>query len=1777
MGEPNLMFTLMTNTADSFTQALLNRAALTEQESVNNKLKESYEKETGKTYDAHNFKRVAMENEQALNTFITQMQTYGIYTNNLESDVKGQYIVEIENEVDTSTINNPALTTGAGQTVSAQEILDNFTQTSGLEFQEVENTPIQESHEILDDSVKAQSVDWIAPTLDTFGHAVYLVKGFSAFGADVSVDNNIFSYQNLKNRSDTGAYLGGDGSKLKIAIVSDGKVYVDGKQIQGCVAENVLKQHERRMRNVERYANKKAFTKTGRERKERAEKIKQSLYGDNAPIQEYQIAEIKEKNYTKALTDITKGIDMSASLGTSFTVSLAGDIEIDAKALKTDMLAFGITGHTADDLMKFNEQFIKKAEGLGIQFVGRHSKFDTEMLNKLTDNQLKKLGISDDTRKALAELNKCSAFRTPSLVATAAGVAASLGGRLSGVGADEESQQTFNELRNIKQNAKRGITYSQKAVVSARRVVKASQEALDAFRVSHMSPDKAKAFKQKQQAQAQKAAETRKINAKANEKYTKKHQKKRQKAEKRQDGLVAKISNKFNAAKMKLYNNPVVKALRAVIESIKSLLIKAVAAFFGVYIHLAFFMGAAVVVLSLVTSLVDFLKNPAELVDNLLAPEKMSDTAMWTLYEFMKGEEDTWVESLNSSIDDISYDYYSDDKAGEQKLLWGADYQSLKDYVNQFSNLDTGARADLVYDTSDRLLYINPFDKVGVTANNANFDNYATKVKEFDGTQDVYIGTNMNMFNLREGGDLGIDDDGYFGYSSIQNGHTSNVKDILCMTDVLYETEEDGKITSINNLSPAGTNWKEFKEDVKNFFQKFMWVGACLHSWLDDHDPPAKSVYVDNDHVSYQTISNYAETLFQASHQEQYDLKVEYYSVTGEKYDPNEGWTQSTLSQIGVCNNPEQGKFKIKFFDDFVGSDHHRIGTLAPYIVKDNGSELRLDKYNTNIRANGGTGISMDDITGLMGGAAHSCLWSLKITPKSYGKIDNDVGEDCLDNYIKGSNCWEKTENIETGKITTSKSSTGGDSYYKITGSKWSDYVLGDKVEAANANGYYDTKAEAKTSAVTALKNAKDNLFNNTYKNQVAYHLTSDNYTLTHNYYTKSSDSSTYTYTSMKVGTGEYYDSPIYFNNFDVTTNGKTLTYVGAENGNYENKDPSTGATGLYYVGEGKGRYVYTTGSVYDTTGGEYGTYSNNSTTVPVGGKQAYMYFDASKDADGYNVYITLSDGTKRLRTYDDIKNKGYQWYKANCRFMYFSSVNDNWCKDLDCYDYLFYVKASKKLVETKTVYKCTGTTNVADYHTDTYKHDCQGHIFEYCGGHVCVRVSGNVFSITNEQLVSVGAVDESIMPQALDYETKAKDNYGSIIGKYDKNEINYDSVETARTSVTGVTYAENIYQGSVVGQFGLNLNVDGENWEEGFEKNENFDKVKNQLRDIFDVDCMIDKGPDCFPISSHKDYEGWTADNMSLVLLKFSMDWKEMYGFDLPLEIGDAIVSPEPTSPEDTPEVTCDGAGYTLSENDIDLIVESIKAQRNSNGHTVTAKQEEAIRFTLRWVGRGHYNTGHDSHNFLTESDAGETYTIRYHTPVGDVDVSTEGQFFNCTAGTSFEFANFVMRSVGAINNSELFQANRTNVRGMQQNESIGSLEPMTVLMHYPLKTITHFNELSVYGNVEDYPNNLAAYPDIQERMILYNKPQAIIFLGVLNNEDITLSTGQKLKNGTPIFVDMECINGVGNTWLHNGTEDTDVADSRLDPTKLYDWLYDTGSLFDGTVVQYYNADDWK
>jgi hypothetical protein len=103
---------------------------------------------------------------------------------------------------------------------------------------------------------------------------------------------------------------------------------------------------------------------------------------------------------------------------------------------------------------------------------------------------------------------------------------------------------------------------------------------------------------------------------------------------------------------------------------------------------------------------------------------------------------------------------------------------------------------------------------------------------------------------------------------------------------------------------------------------------------------------------------------------------------------------------------------------------------------------------------------------------------------------------------------------------------------------------------------------------------------------------------------------------------------------------------------------------------------------------------------------------------------------------------------------------------------------------------------------------------------------------------------------------------------------------------------------------------------------------------DIFDVDSAIthSKQPD--------DWEGWTADNIALVNLKYNQDWASLYGVEIAPNIG--------------------GSPLTASEKK--AILEALKVTYPN----LSQERYELVERALNYVGMGGYSQAHHPHGYL-------------------------------------------------------------------------------------------------------------------------------------------------------------------------------------------------------------------
>lgn len=663
------------------------------------------------------------------------------------------------------------------------------------------------------------------------------------------------------------------------------------------------------------------------------------------------------------------------------------------------------------DLHQINSEFLKRAEKAGFQFIKVNGKFDHQMLEGLTAAQMKALGISESSRKLIGEINKKGAFQATknkeasltslsgNTMSTSLPAMATSG--LLKLNDDMESQQTIGELQTIKRGVQRTQKYTKNLVTTVRnahkkgkakqQIKKTQREKVGKLRSSHKPPS-AKA--QKKKVEPKKTGKVSKVRNKA---YSGKQ--KVQQMNQSFKSWKSGVKNKLDWKK-KLANTKLGKAFTAVTKAVSAFAAKVVligaAAIFGISCQLA----VAIVAISVIQS---FANLPYKLIDNVLAPDTYEDTVAFRLYEYLGDEQDEWIASLRN------FDELYNNRAD---LKYGINYENMSTYVGNMNNLEV----DSGY------FYINPFHGAVSSSDNAE---YLTKVDGYDGRTIVEVSANTNSFNVRtEGnstsasfingkndasirGDYSTDNtaggfDDYTnaslaGYSAIESGHTCNIKDIISMTDTLYQFTlddfDDASMTSILGRSPSQINFDNFCAKVKSVFK---WAGDAISAWWNGTEQPEsfKDALNLSGTVSFKTIQNYATTLFECSHQQEVQLKVEYYPVAdyltgknaGNKFvlkggtDKTQDLTQKQASEVKLCVSPVTSSFKVAITSN---------GKVEPFVEKGSNKYFLNENNGFDITVSTEDNMTSDNVQKL-------CLWSgFTNNEATYQKIVSKLREGC--------------------------------------------------------------------------------------------------------------------------------------------------------------------------------------------------------------------------------------------------------------------------------------------------------------------------------------------------------------------------------------------------------------------------------------------------------------------------------------------------------------------------------------------------------------------------------------------------------------------------------------------------------------------------------------------------------------------------------------------------------------------------------------------------------------
>lgn len=1463
------------------------------------------------------------------------------------------------------------------------------------------------------------------------------------------------SLDEIKNTINTGAIA--LGASVTIALSQPELDFIRKNKSSFTAEQRKVLEKVMRGESISVYHQKKVLSEWSETMKHAAETGKIKLSDDDAEV-------LKSLGNKVKLSDGEKAIFARYD---KFAQNLKKDLNLD-------FIAGGIT---RADVLKINEAFLKRAESKGYQFITATGKFDVAALGNLTAKQLKELGISNSTRNALMQLNNPKAWGALDI-----GVAAKLAQK--GMSGATKLAGNDEDMRAMISGGTKTYRYARKTTDGVKNTVKAIQKHQDAMKAKFANVKKTNRLKNvdsvkppKKKPTTKKAA---KPNPKRNERFLAKQEKKLARLQRSENSVFGKARGKINGIKAKFMNSKVGMLVQKVQAGVsKAMLV------IGKYVAIGIlFVATALTMFVVVMTII-------ESFTNFLAAKTYKDTVCYKLYESLEEQETSWKDTI------VDYEGLWDDKAN---VTYGTKGMSYSDYLKRFDNL-------LEADTQ---IAINPWHQKDAVASLSNNTKYLTYLDAYNGEKELRMTANANLY-----GKLSPSADEAVYYSSTESGHTSNIKDIISMTDVMYQFETDAnsdkELGDVLGMSPAELNWENFKNRFTGFFKM---LGNNISEFVKnlfggkEDTEPNYITWADASGTtfSYKTLQNYTATLFSASHQQTWDYTVKYCSrlgnptvkVDGTKYEID-SLSESEAAELGYCTNP-------KVEDFYVGIESSSDDSPQPYII---GSDFK--RYYTNHA--GAFDITVDTNKNLNGSKNDLCLWS--------GMTSNKTTFDAVVTWISNHSgkCWSsKTVNPSSARI------SGGIFNYNLQ----------------NKNGkWFDSESGAKTDISNKLRSYRD-----------TYHLPDDAYhiyreegdysvtRLTKDFATKSnSNPNVGTLKTNVVQTSSKQEKRcVYIQNATKYTTGNG--YVYEQGGKAE--VPILDYTDSTHLITDK-----TNDTWKDEVSAEQTNYNNIN-----GKEKAYFYMPIPKNEDVNdfaNNYLKDSSGNYLTidKIYQKVKNRyqaGGNVYHINTTFVtnYMSWDDLNYMigrvltargytgqSYQDEYDlltsviwYRVAIQVNTNIKQYKKQYRYeNGSIEIYRDSTTTLTRKCKGHSYQYCGGHLGVISRGNVFSMTNEQLALVGTYNEDYQfPVQMDW---SDDRYDEIRGKVITDKVNYSgTVSDAAWSGGSETPASDV-QGSYMGHsYGLNLYVEGGNWKEGFHVVGESDSEENKqylCRDIFDVDEMVLKGSNCFGTKNWNDYEGWNGDNMTLAVLRQTMDWQDVYEFDIPTELGAKV----------------------LCQEDIDKIVDALKKKY---GSSFNDGREQAVRIALSWVGKAHYND-EDGHN---------------HGLVQSYCVAADRNFnANCTAGTAWDFIRMYSSWTGQT-------ATQSNT--IDNSKAIKS--PSTSL-YLPADIIRHVRSVGAGALVSSDNVNIDA-DDVNEintsgsneALLMMKRDLAVVYIGELD-EDLELSDGTTIKAGQSLTVDLSPNKDIGTIYLRR-TDATSLCNIGKTKTSYYvknpdgkTWLY--------------------
>lgn len=1333
----------------------------------------------------------------------------------------------------------------------------------------------------------------------------------------------------------------------------------------------------------------------------------------------------------KAKTMLT--VEQRQSLGTFHELARNIKKDFDIDITKGEL--------TRSDIFKIQNKFIDQATAKGLVVVTPLGNINTEMLKKLplksVGNEMswEKIGMSEASRKFILEISKKGASGKFDIKAYAGEF--QLATKLANKAANDKET---NELQSYGRNVYKGTKTTAKAT---REIIAIVNKKIEIAALKH---DKLKVLNKQIKVPKPKVVDkvkealTKPVKTPYGNKLAKTKNKVREwKLKFSEKNPYTKAKNGINKVKQKIGDTKLVKALNKIKSAVSKVLLKVMIYFLIAAAFLALIICVVAAIIVIIQSFMDFLNG-------IFEADSYDDTVAWHLTESLQNQEQAWLAGL------VEYDIIFENR---ESCQFGEDKLSYQDYVNNSTQL--------AFD-EDGNLCINPFHLITTD------DRFFTTIDSYNGINNTVITANANIYSSKTGSDINGN------HFSAENGHTSNIKDIVGMADICFQMElnkgSDTGLESIMGEVPEKLNWDNFWNNFTAAFEMMQhwWDNVCeFFSWLfsGGEDHPNYITMQDlttGETLSYQTLENYGAMVFQMSHDMRYDLVVTYCDNIGDVY-VNNGSThlstsESLACELGYCTAPDFTKFAIHYS---VGS-----GKIFPTIYTDSGEYANLGSGSYDVT------ITMDMLSD---DPSTLCLWDgMASDAATLTRIQEYIAKYEYDSLHS---CWTKMRYSDD----------------LISGTYYNTY-----------GAWYETVEEAQN----AIKNSLRNQWNNsTVNSDDDYVLDSSHNAFTHTYFEKYDyDDSEISYGTLEEKT--VYDAEPYYWTGEIT---EDLNGDGEIDGLDCNGNMSTSED---YEDNGIVAEGYLIGFNVD----EYEVDYDEEYFSPSKMWRETGYYYTDYDGDGYDEIVyefeyATAHGKKQL--YDHLASRnlayrlGYYSTAMYTDFDKFPAIQDGSAWDVigrvsGCYSG-YYVEIYNTTLISRTQYRYpSATAPFQEFVRDVYQRDCRTcHQFKYCGGHLGIHTTGNVMSVTNEHLSVVAVSENSYIAEDADEEL-----YKEIRGKY--KEFSGSDISDMKSGVyTAGTVANNWQgdsilvhpQGSLVAQRGVNIKVVGGTWD-GNPSIQRTDIPFAYLRDIFDSDCLVDKSRNLFPIphTNYWEFPAWNASNMELAVAKAGVDWAGIYEFNIPMEIGGAN-----TDEDDEGVITIEiDEVCTISDEDIEKIIQGLIA--NYGEGVMSEQRVEACKFALQWVGRGHYSDNHSDHNFLSTSCNTQNVVV---TDVKGNVVDITKYDASCTAGDSKSFAWYYMYMNGMIDTP-----NSTAVSFPTQT-STANYQPADVIK---CDAVT-LSDLTLNGTDTLL---LSGNEDTIKTFNMFKEPVYTIYLGELAH-DVTLTWGTKtvtLPANQPLTVDL-------------------------------------------------------